>query len=86
MRARAVVVATGAQYRKLSLDNYERFEGLGVQYAATAMEAQFCRDQEVVVVGGGNSAGQAALFLSGNARQVHIVVRRSSLQIRCRVT
>ena len=51
VRARAVVVATGAQYRKLSLENYERFEGQGIQYAATAMEAQFCRDQEVVVVG-----------------------------------
>ena len=79
VRARAVVVATGAQYRKLSLDNYERFEGQGIQYAATAMEAQFCREQEVVVVGGGNSAGQAALFLSAVARHVHIVIRRSSL-------
>ncbi len=79
VRARAVVVATGAQYRKLSLEHYERFEGQGIQYAATAMEAQFCRDQEAVVVGGGNSAGQAALFLSGVAKHVHIVVRRSSL-------
>ena len=79
VRSRTVVVATGAQYRKLSLENYERFEGQGIQYAATAMEANFCRGQEVVVVGGGNSAGQAALFLSGVARHVHLIIRRSSL-------
>ena len=79
VRSRAVVIATGAQYRKLSLENYERFEGQGIQYAATAMEANLCRDQEVVVVGGGNSAGQAALFLSGAAKHVHLIVRGNSL-------
>jgi thioredoxin reductase (NADPH) len=62
--SRAVVIATGAQYRKLELDNLEKFENQGVYYAATAMEAPFCRNKEVVVIGGGNSAGQAALFLS----------------------
>ncbi len=79
VQSRTVVVATGAQYRKLSLENYERFEGQGIQYAATAMEANLCQDQEVVVVGGGNSAGQAALFLSGAASHVHLIVRGSSL-------
>ena len=79
VRSRTVVVATGAQYRKLSLENYERFEGQGIQYAATAMEANLCRDQEIVVVGGGNSAGQAALFLSGTAKHVHLIVRGGSL-------
>ena len=77
--ARAVVIATGAQYRKLTAENYERFEGQGIQYAATAMEATLCRDREVVVVGGGNSAGQAAVFLSGIAKHVHLIIRRGSL-------
>lgn len=62
--SRAVVIATGAQYRKLPLENFERFENQGIYYAATGMETAYCRDKEVVVVGGGNSAGQAALFLS----------------------
>ncbi len=79
VQSRTVVIATGAQYRKLSLENYQRFEGQGIQYAATAMEANLCRDQEVVVVGGGNSAGQAALFLSGFTRHVHLIVRGSAL-------
>ena len=73
--ARAIVIATGAQYRKLRVENYERFEYQGIHYAATAMEANLCRDQEVVVVGGGNSAGQAAVFLSGVAQHVHLIVR-----------
>jgi thioredoxin reductase (NADPH) len=76
--ARTVVVASGAQYRKLNVDNYPKFENCGLYYAATAMEAVLCRDQEVIVVGGGNSAGQASLFLSGTAKHVHHVVRRSS--------
>jgi thioredoxin reductase (NADPH) len=76
--ARAVVVATGAQYRKLALENYAKYENRGLYYAATAMESVFCRDQEVIVVGGGNSAGQASLFLSGFARHVHHIVRRAS--------
>jgi thioredoxin reductase (NADPH) len=76
--ARAVVVASGAQYRKLDIDNFQKFENRGLYYAATAMESLLCRDQEVIVVGGGNSAGQAALFLSGVASHVHHIVRRSS--------
>src|SRR6185295_20200326 len=62
--ARSVVIASGARYRKLDVPNYERFEGRGIHYAATAIEAQLCVRQEVVVVGGGNSAGQAAVFLA----------------------
>jgi len=79
VRSRSVVVASGAQYRKLSVENYGRFENCGIYYAATAMESVFCRDKEVIVVGGGNSAGQAALFLSGVARHVHHIVRGQSL-------
>ena len=79
LRARSVVVASGAQYRQLAVPDYSRFENQGIYYAATAMESQLCRDRHVVVVGGGNSAGQAALFLSGFASQVHLVVRGKSL-------
>jgi thioredoxin reductase (NADPH) len=79
VRARSIVIASGARYRKLELQSYERFEGHGIHYAATAMEARLCSGQEVAVVGGGNSAGQAALFLSRGARHVHIIVRRSAL-------
>jgi thioredoxin reductase (NADPH) len=77
--ARSVVVASGAQYRKLSVSNYRQFENRGLYYAATAMESLLCRDQEVIVVGGGNSAGQAAVFLSGVAKHVHHIVRGRSL-------
>lgn len=77
--ARAVVVATGARYAKLDLPDYERFEGQGIYYAATAMEAQLCAGTEVVVVGGGNSAGQAAMFLSRHAAHVHMLVRGAGL-------
>jgi thioredoxin reductase (NADPH) len=77
--ARTVVIATGARYRKLLVENRERFEGAGVYYVATPMEAQLSRGEEVVVVGGGNSAGQAALFLAQTAERVHIVVRASGL-------
>ena len=76
--ARAVVVASGAQYRKLTIENYAKYENRGLYYAATAMESVLCRDQEVVVVGGGNSAGQASLFLSRIAKHVHHIVRRPS--------
>ncbi|WP_263357683.1 FAD-dependent oxidoreductase [Acidicapsa ligni] len=79
VRSRAVVVASGAQYRKLAAKNYGRFENCGIYYAATAMEAAFCREKEIVVVGGGNSAGQAALFLSGIAKHVHHILRSNSL-------
>lgn len=74
-----VVIASGAQYRRLDLPSLEKFEGLGVYYAATHLEARLCRDEEAVVVGGGNSAGQAAVFLSGSCRHVHILVRSSGL-------
>jgi len=77
--ARAVVVATGARYRKLDVPDYERFEGQGIHYAATGMEAQLCTGEEVIVVGGGNSAGQAAVFLSRNVAHVHILVRAPGL-------
>ena len=77
--ARSVVVATGATYRTLALPNYERFERRGIHYAATAIEADVCRGGEVAVVGGGNSAGQAAVFLSRYARRVHVLVRSDSL-------
>jgi thioredoxin reductase (NADPH) len=77
--ARAVVIASGARYRKLDLDNFAKYEGQGIHYAATAMEARLCGDQEVAVVGGGNSAGQAAVFLSRRVRHVHVVVRGAGL-------
>src|SRR5262249_50268875 len=64
LQARAIIIATGARYRKPEIDSLTRYEGTGVYYAATQLEAKFCKDHEVVVVGGGNSAGQAAVFLS----------------------
>ncbi len=79
LQARAVIVATGAQYNKPAIANLEQFEGRGVYYAATYMESQLCGDSEVIVVGGGNSAGQAAVFLSQTARRVHVLVRSSGL-------
>lgn len=79
VKARSVVVATGARYRKLDLPRYADFEGNGIYYAATAMEAGLCASQEVVVVGGGNSAGQAAIYLARTAAHVHILVRGPSL-------
>jgi thioredoxin reductase (NADPH) len=77
--ARSVLVATGVRYRRLPLERLEEFEGAGVYYAATEMEARFCDQTEAVVVGGGNSAGQAAMYLSRVARQVHVVVRGAGL-------
>ena len=79
LAARTVIIATGAIYRRLDLPGIERFEGVGIYYGATAMEAQLCRDEEVVVVGGGNSAGQAAVFLATHARKVHVLVRGDGL-------
>lgn len=79
VQASAIVVATGARYRKLDLPDYDRFEGQGIYYAATGMEAQLCEQHEVAIVGGGNSAGQAAMFLSRSAAHVHIVVRGAGL-------
>lgn len=80
VRAYAVVIASGAQYRKLSVGNHADFESRGVYYAATAMESLLCRQREIVVVGGGNSAGQASVFLSGVAQHVHHIVRGPSLE------
>jgi thioredoxin reductase (NADPH) len=79
IRARAIVVATGARYRKLDVADYEKFEGAGIYYAATAMEASLCAGEEVLVVGGGNSAGQAAVFLAGSVRHVYMLVRGAGL-------
>jgi len=78
--SRTVVIATGARYQKLNLPNYERFEYQGIHYAATAMEAGLCLNQEVVVVGAGNSAGQAALFLSQTSKCVHLLIRGERLE------
>jgi len=77
--ARTVVIATGAEYRRLPIDNIERFENAGIYYGATFIEAQLCRDAEVIVVGGGNSAGQAAVFLAQHTRKVHMLIRRGGL-------
>jgi len=77
--ARAVIIATGAEYRKLPVDGLPQFEGAGVYYAATFMESQLCAGEEVVVVGAGNSAGQAAVFLADAARRVHMVIRSGGL-------
>ena len=77
--ARAVIIATGAEYRKPVLDNLSRFEGAGVYYGATPMEAQLCVGDDVVIVGGGNSAGQAAVFLASTSRRVHMLVRGPGL-------
>ena len=77
--ARAVIIATGAEYRRLPLENLSQFEGSGVYYGATFVEAQLCGGEEVIVVGGGNSAGQAAVFLAQTARRVHMLVRSGGL-------
>jgi thioredoxin reductase (NADPH) len=77
--ARAVVIATGAQYNKPRIANLGQFEGQGVYYGATHMESQLCEQEEVIVVGGGNSAGQAAVFLSQTTTKVHILVRSGEL-------
>jgi thioredoxin reductase (NADPH) len=76
---RTVVIATGAQYRKLPLENLSKFDGAGVYYGATHLESQLCGDEDVVVVGGGNSAGQAAVFLARTAGHVYMVVRADGL-------
>ena len=77
--ARTVIIATGAEYRRLPLDNLARFESAGVYYGATFIEAQVCRGEEVIVVGGGNAAGQAAVFLAQTAKRVHMLVRGGGL-------
>ncbi|HET6387301.1 MAG TPA: FAD-dependent oxidoreductase [Armatimonadota bacterium] len=80
VRARSIIIATGAEYRKLPLDTISRFEGLGIYYAATAMEEKLCSGEEKIVVGGGNSAGQAAVYLAGAAGHVHLLVRSPGLE------
>jgi len=77
--ARTVVIASGAQYRRLQLENLSKFEGAGIYYGATHLEAQLCGGEEVIVVGGGNSAGQAAVFLAQTTRRVYMLVRSDGL-------
>ena len=79
IRARTVVIASGAQYNKPNIDNLKKFEGQGVYYGATYIEAQLCGKEDVIVVGGGNSAGQAAVYLSQTASRVHMLVRARQL-------
>jgi thioredoxin reductase (NADPH) len=79
VRARSIIIATGAEYRQLAIENASRFLGTGLYYAATATEARRCEMQEVIVVGGGNSAGQAAVFLASRCRQVQLLVRAKGL-------
>lgn len=80
VRGRSVIISTGAAYRKLDIPRLEDFEGAGVYYIATETEAELCGDGEVVVVGGGNSAGQAAVFLAERTSRVHLVIRGESLE------
>ncbi len=77
--AQNIIIATGARYRKLPIANLPKYEGQGVYYAATQTEAQLCYNEPIMVVGGGNSAGQAAIFLASHAQKVYIVIRRESL-------
>jgi thioredoxin reductase (NADPH) len=76
---RAIIIASGVEYRRLAVDNLSRFEGAGVYYAATRMESQLCADEEIAVVGGANSAGQAAMFLAQTAKRVHMLIRGDGL-------
>src|SRR5437667_12351313 len=77
--ARSIIIASGARYRRLSIDNLPQFEGNGVYYGATFVESQLCVGEEVVVVGGGNSAGQAAVFLAQTTKRVYLLVRSGGL-------
>jgi thioredoxin reductase (NADPH) len=79
-RGRTVVISTGAKYRRLPLENAGDYEGRGIYFGATYMEARMCGQQDVVIVGGGNSAGQAAVFLSQHARHVYVAIRSESLE------
>ena len=81
LRAKALLIATGANYRRLEAEGREQFEGVGVYYAATALEGQLCRNETVVVAGSGNSAGQAAMFLSEGAAKVLLLVRGNSMKM-----
>ena len=79
VRGRAVIVAAGVQYRRLPIDRLADYEGAGVYYAATEVEARYCKGTQAVIIGGGNSAGQAAMYLSRSAKCVHVLVRGASL-------
>jgi thioredoxin reductase (NADPH) len=79
IEARTLIIASGAEYRKLSVRDAVRFEGAGIYYSATPMERKLCHDEDVIVVGGGNSAGQAAVFLAEKARHVHVLIRATGL-------
>jgi thioredoxin reductase (NADPH) len=79
IQTRTIVIATGAEYRRPPLENLSRFEGTGVYYGATFVEAQLCSGEEVIVVGGGNSAGQAAVFLAQTTKRVHMLIRSAGL-------
>jgi thioredoxin reductase (NADPH) len=79
LRARAIVVASGARYRRPEIENLADFEGRGVWYWASPIEARLCAEQEIVLVGGGNSAGQAAVFLAGHARKIYMIIRGGGL-------
>jgi len=81
LRAKTVLIATGADYRRLDAESREQFEGVGVYYAATALEGQLCRNETVLVAGSGNSAGQAAMFLSEGAAKVLLVVRGNNIKM-----
>ncbi len=79
MSAKSIIISTGVQYRRLPIERLSDFEGAGIYYAATETESRLCKDQDVIIVGGGNSAGQAAMYLCRGARHVHILIRGSSL-------
>jgi len=80
VKARTVVLSCGARYRRPALDNIAQFEGRGIYYGASRIEANLCKSEEIILVGGGNSAGQAAVFLSGHAAKVHMVIRGDGLK------
>ena len=79
IQTKTIIIATGAQYRKLALENLSKYEGVGIYYGATFVEAQLCEGEEIIIVGGGNSAGQAAVFLANYVQRVHMFVRSNEL-------
>ena len=79
LKAKSIVVASGARYRRPEIENLDAFEGRGVWYWASPIEAKLCANQDIVLVGGGNSAGQAAVFLSGHARKIYMIIRGGGL-------